>query len=205
MSTLDDLKKQWGEKNLSTTTTAYNETSLDKLIKTRMKKHNKNIMNYFWASFVLQVMVYALFSHVIARYWGNGQIVLTGIFGILLFVPFTIVMMKKFKRFAIAKANGSSVQSIRDYMERQRYLLQSFFTFKKRYEWVLIPLASAIGVWLIFELYFPGGVQSFLTGALITYVLTLVSCYMAIRSENRKSFVEPLNRMKDILEEYNEQ
>jgi hypothetical protein len=81
-------------------------------------------------------------------------------------------------------------------------LLESFFTFKKRYEMVLIPLSAAIGVLLIFLLYVPGGVSEHLLGAFITYVLTLLSCYLAIRSENKKNFVQPLDQLGEILNEY---
>ena len=203
MSILDECKKQWVEKkNDFTTQEPYDEATLSTIIKSRMKKQNKIVMQYFWASFALQILVYALLCHVIVKYWSDTPIVFTSIAGILIFIPFTTVMMKKFKRLAIAKIQETSLQSIFDYVNYRRALLSSFFTFKKRYEWILIPLSSAIGVWITFEIFVPGGVQVFTTGALITYALTLVSCYWAIRSENKKSFIQPLDQLREILDEY---
>ena len=203
MSILDECKKQWGEKkDHFTPQKPYDEAALHTIIKSRMKKQNKVVMQYFWASFALQILVYALLCHVTVKYWSDTPVVFTSIAGILLFIPFTTMMMKKFKRLAIAKIQGTSMQSIHDYVNYRRELLSSFFTFKKRYEWVLIPLSSAIGVWIIFEIFVPGGIQAFTTGAVITYALTLISCYWAIRSENKKSFIQPLNQLKEILEEY---
>lgn len=203
MSILDECKKQWVEKkNDFTPRDPYDEATLNTIIKSRIKKQNKVVMQYFWASFALQILVYALLCHVIVKYWSDTLIVLTSLAGILIFIPFTTVMMKKFKRLAMAKIQGTSIQSIHDYVNSRRELLSSFFTFKKRYEWVLIPLSSAIGVWITFEIFVPGGVQAFTTGALITYALTLISCYWAIRSENKKSFIQPLNQLKEILDEY---
>jgi hypothetical protein len=202
MITLDDLKKQWSVNSTDTDTEKYNEESIKSVINKMMKKQNNTIMKYFWGSFTLQIIVYAMLSHVIVRYWGNVQVVIGSILGIIIFMPFTWIMMKKFKKLAIAKSNGASMQSIRQYVEHQRTILSGFFKFKIHYEWVLIPLSSALGVWLVFELFFPGGVEAFINGALITYALTLISCYAAIRSENRKRFIEPLNQMDEILREY---
>jgi uncharacterized membrane protein YjjP (DUF1212 family) len=67
---------------------------------------------------------------------------------------------------------------------------------------MLIPVSAAIGVFLFFRLYLPGGVQAFPVGAFITYALTLLSCYWAIRVENKKSFSEPLQQLEAILQEY---
>ena len=115
MSILDECKKQWVEKkNDFTTQEPYDEATLNTIIRSRMKKQNKVVMQYFWASFALQILVYALLCHVIVKHWSNAQIVFTSIAGILLFIPFTTVMMKKFKRLAIAKIQGTSIQSIHD-------------------------------------------------------------------------------------------
>ncbi|MEO7990031.1 MAG: hypothetical protein ABI663_10845 [Chryseolinea sp.] len=200
METLDELKKQWS--NALIEPGMYTEVSLKKIIKSRVNNHLKTSMQYFWASFALQILVYALLSHVIIKYLNDLTIVGPGVFGILLFIPFTITLMKKFKRMATSHLHEANATSINDYISKQRELLESFFTFKKRYETILIPLSAAVGVLLTFNLYVPGGASAHVIGVLLTYVLTLISCYLAIRSENKKSFVQPLKQLDSILNEY---
>jgi len=205
MTTLEELKKKWDEnKDTTSGPLAYDEVALEKIFKSRVKKHTNKAMQYFWASFVLQIIVYALLSHVIVKYWSDSEMLLFSLGGVLLFLPFTIMLMKKFKRIAATKLTGENNTgiSLHQYVLRHHALLLSFYNFKKRYEHVLIPLSSAIGVFLTFKLYVPGGVQQHPAGAGITFVITLLSCAMAIRSENKKSFEQPLHQLQEILDEF---
>jgi hypothetical protein len=101
----------------------------------------------------------------------------------------------------IITAAGERETSLYNYVQHQRVLLESFFQFKKRYEIILVPLASAIGIFLTFKLYVPGGVQAHQEGAIITFGLTLLSCFLAIYSENKKSFEEPIRELNGILDD----
>lgn len=203
MPTLDDLKKKWkAEQPVFETAEAYDAASFIHLIQVRMKKQNNRIFRYFWATFTLHLMVYALLSHVIIRYWGDTYTLVLGLIGFLVTVPFTAVMLKRYKQMAVARPGQTSGASVYTYVNQQRRRLAGFYTFKKRYEIILIPLLSAIGVTLVFNLYFPGGVQAFLTGAIVTYILTLLSCFWAIRNENKKYFIRPLQELQAILDDY---
>ncbi|GAB3782369.1 hypothetical protein GCM10028818_38080 [Spirosoma horti] len=207
MSTLDQLKQHWepsGKASAADGQTRLDEASLRKIITSRVRKHTKASFHYFWASFTLQLVVYAMCSHLVIKYWPQTHILLLSLSGMLLYLPFTIVLMNKFKRVARGQLMSKEPASIRDYLAEQYQLLDGFFTFKKRYELLLIPISGAIGVILVFTLYVPGGVRTFPGGALLTYVLTLLSCYAAIRAENRKSFVKPLQQLKTLLREYQE-
>lgn len=200
MKTLDELKKQWCE--VSPMPGAYDDASINAIVKSRVNKHTLASMHYFWASFALQVLVYSLLCHVMIKYFNDTAIVIPSVAGVLLFLPFTIILMIKFKGLAIADMNGSSVSSIHDYVSKKRELLRSFFSFKKRYELILIPISTAIGVLLTFALYVPGGITEHLIGSLSTYTISLLCCYVAIRNENNKSFIQPLQHLDMILEEY---
>jgi hypothetical protein len=205
MSTLDQFKKHWeqsGKVPADHREGLLDEAALRKIITSRVRKHTKASFGYFWASLALQIGIYALFSHLVIKYWSQTQILVLSLLGILLYLPFTIVLMRNFKRVARGRLQGSEQSSIHDYLSEQHQLLHRFFTFKKRYEMMLIPFSAAIAVVLIFTLYVPGGVRAFPLGAFVTYSLTLLSCYWAIRNENKKSFIEPLQRLQAILQEY---
>jgi len=205
MSTLEELKKEWGLKSRVVSQQAYDEKTFHKVVKSRVKKHTSASMKYFWASFALQLIVYGLLSHVIVKYWPETGMVVLSLAGILLYIPFTIVLMKKFKSMAATKLTDQTSSSMQAYVTRYHDLLQSFYRFKKRYELFLIPLSSVIGVWLVFTLYVPGGVGAYPSGAMIALGITLISCVMAIWSENKKSFEVPLKQLRQVLDEFQRQ
>jgi hypothetical protein len=204
MSTLEELKNEWELKErMKLNRPSYNEESFNKLIRSRVRKHTNAAMKYFWASFALQLLVYALLGHVMIKYWHQPLIVFVSISGILLYVPFMIVLMKKFKAIATTRLTDATDASVQVYVQRQYDLLHGFYRFKRRYEIFLIPLVSAMGVWLVFNIWVPGGVAAHLQGVVITFGITLISCIVAINSENRKSFEEPLRQLRNVLNEFN--
>jgi hypothetical protein len=203
MKTFEELKNVWdGNQNTLSASQAYDKPTLEKIFKSRVKKHTNAAMHYFWASFTLQIIVYGLFSHVIVKHWPDTEMLALSIGGVLLFLPFTIMLLKKFKGIASTKLIDHTETSLRQYVLKRHALLLSFYRFKKRYEFILIPLSCAIGTMLTFKLYVPGGVYEHVTGAGITFILAIVSCAVAIRAENKKSFTQPLQQIQEILDEF---
>jgi hypothetical protein len=204
MSTFEELKKVWeADQQSAKGYTPYDHKTLDNIVKSRTKKNMKKSMHYFWGALFWQILVYALLSHVIIKYGGDTKTLFFGIAGILLYLPFTILLMKKFKQMAIVKpAQGNSQRSLYQYIFQQHALLQSFYNFKKRYEFLLVPLSTAIGVFLTFKLFVPGGVEENPTGATITFLITLLTMVASIRLENKKSFEQPLHDLNQLLNEF---
>ena len=75
-------------------------------------------MRYCWASFTLQIIVYALLSHVIVKYWSDTEVLGLSILGILLFLPFTIMLMNKFKSIARIKLSNITETFMHQYVLR---------------------------------------------------------------------------------------
>ncbi|HEX7014447.1 MAG TPA: hypothetical protein VF191_02995 [Cyclobacteriaceae bacterium] len=203
---MDQFKKDWSAAH-SGTAGAYDPTTFAKIVRSRVKEHTRTAMQYFWASFVLQLIVYALLSHVIVRYWSDRTIVLPAILGVVLFIPFTIILMTKFKAIATARPTathdpGAGNAPLKEYILHRRDLLSSFYRFKRWYEFILIPLASAIGVFIVFQLYVPGGVAGHQSGAFTILLITLASCAWAIHRENQRNFKAPLAKFDEVLEEF---
>lgn len=166
---------------------------------------NKNIaMQYFWASFTLQILVYAMLCHVVIRYWGQHDIKIAALTGIALYIPFTLMLLKKYKRIAETRLMEKVDDSLYNNIVFCRQELGSFYRFKKRYEIILVPLSAAIGVFVTFELYLPGGVAAHPIAAVITLIAALLSCLYAVRLENEKNFRQPLARFQQMLDEFTE-
>jgi hypothetical protein len=194
---IDEMKTQWNKDQVRG---SLDEATLQKIVKSRVRKHTGTAFKYFWAAFALQILVYSMLTHVIIRYWDNPTMTLPSLLGIAAYIPFTVLMMRRFKSIAVV---GQS--SMRTYVARQIEILQGFYQFKRNYELVLIPLATAIGTFLVFELYVPGSVWAYPKGALITFFASLASCIIAIQAENKRAFEGPLSQMKSISDELDAQ
>ena len=204
MSTFEELKKMWeADRETAKGYTPYDHKTFENIVKSRTKKNMKKAMHYFWGALFLQILVYGLLSHVIIKYGGDTKTLFFGIGGILVHLPFTILLMKKFKQMAVIKpGQGNSDRSLYQYVFQQRAVLQSFYTFKKRYEFLLIPLSTGIGVFLTFKLFVAGGVEENPRSAIITFLISLVSMIMSIHLENKKSFKQPLEDLNRLLKEF---
>jgi len=203
MKTLEEMKRKWNERHDDPNdSNKYNQETFEHLIRSRVNKHTNTAMRYFWASFALQILVYALLSHVIVNYWPNIEILGLGVAGILLYIPFTVVLLRKFKAIATTNFGVDGSTSMYRHVNQKYTRLKSFYRFKNQYELMLIPLSSIIGIVIIFNLYVPGGVLAHLHGAGLILAFTLASCILAIRSENKKRFEIPLHHLKEILREF---
>jgi hypothetical protein len=202
MDALDEMKGKWAKQNK--TGRRYDPNELLRVIRKRVQMHTRESMKYFWASFVLQIIVYALYTHAILRFIHDPIIVGFALVGIVIYIPFTFMLLREFKKLAVLKPDGNNT-SVQQFVTRKRNLLQDFFRFKLRYEWVLIPLSSLLGTILIFKIYVPGGPIANPNGVWITMTITLLSCYLAIRKENRKSFRIPLAELDNLLNEFSEE
>jgi hypothetical protein len=208
MSTFEDLKKKWNEnQDSASASAAYDQPALEKIFRSRIKKHTGRVMQYFMASFFLQVLVYAMLCAVMVRHGRDRETLLFCIAGILLFLPFTVMLMKKFKAMAIAKPvveneGDDAGGSLYNYVLKQHDLLQGFYKFKKWYELILIPLSSAIGIFLIFKLFVPGGAAQYREAATGLFIITLITCFATIYIENKKSFEQPLHQLREVLGEF---
>src|SRR3954466_3696330 len=136
--TLDEMKSEWrkgGDKG------SYDEAALKQLVRARVRKHTGTAFQYFWAAFVLQIILYAMLSHVILKYWYEPTMTMPALLGIAAFIPFTTVMVRRFKAVALMNSSQGPMST---YVARRREFLESFYKFKRKYELMLIPLATLI-------------------------------------------------------------
>src|SRR5690554_5708193 len=147
MSTLDDLKEKWyGKRSTVPAPDTYTLESINNIVQARIKKQNKMIFHYFWSAFILHNITYGLLCFVIVKYGSDLVVFILGIAALITVIPFTVFMIKRYKALAVGKLNRDCNASIYEYVSRQRNLLMDFFIFKKRYEIILLPICSAIGV-----------------------------------------------------------
>jgi hypothetical protein len=198
METLDEAKNLW-QNTKQTNQPALNKGEVENIITLRVKKEKKAAAEYFWLSFSYQILIYAFASYLIVKYWGDGRIMLLSTMGTLLYLPLTIILMRKFK--AMFNLPAQQAINLQSDVKNQFILLSQFFGFKKLFDLVSLPLTSLILTGILFTLYVPGGVETHLAGAIIAGLGMLLIYGVAAWFENKKHFVHPLNRLRYILED----
>ncbi|NJM24845.1 MAG: hypothetical protein HC859_04335 [Bacteroidia bacterium] len=178
---------------------AISRDELDAVLRARLRREQSAVTKYFWGSFFYQNLMYAFALNAIIRFWHETQVVILCAGFIVLYVPFTVLLLKRYKAMHTPRAHAS--QHVQQYVSHQHAVLQRFFRFKQRFEWAAIPLSSLFIVGVIFELYVDGGVQHHLAAAALVYGLVLTAFVTAVVLENKKRFIEPLRQLEMIRQE----
>jgi hypothetical protein len=203
MPTLEELKEGWKTNTPISVPHVYDLKDILAIHRKRSIRQVNRAIQYFWASLTLQIIVYGLLTYVFVRFWNVTDVQWLCMAGVLIHLPFTFVLMRQFRRVAgVSPALHEGEFSLQARIQRQYYSLMTFYRFKRTYEYGLIPLNTALAVYLIFRLYVPGSVLQYPTGAGITYLLSLIACGCAIHLENRRHFQQPLRDLEQILEEF---
>ena len=205
MQNFEEIKRNWKAGTGHTDSEILDKEKWQNILKQRIKQQKNITMQYFWASLTFQIIVYGFLTHVIVKYWQDISVLVPSAFCLLLYVPFTVILMRKYKRMAVLKQNEgyASNLSIKEYIITQHILLEGFYKFKTKYEMVLVPLSSAVFVWIFFKLYMPGGVMVYPVGSSLLFIAILAACMAAIIAENKRNFRRPLQQLEEILKDIN--
>lgn len=203
MKKFEDIKQIWEcEHNKVENLQAYDENAIETVIKNRIKLHKNTVMKYFWTTFILQLTVYAIFSHLFVKSLFSDNILWPCLIVIILFIPFTTVLLKKYKAIAVTNLNNNSGSSIKQFLHEHKSHLESFYKFKKRYELILVPVCSAITVIIYFQ-KFVNYVSSYKwIIALIIFTSSSLIWYVLIKWQNKKSFQDPLSQIDSTINEF---
>jgi hypothetical protein len=112
--------------------------------------------------------------------------------------------MKKFKTAFLINKEGIAFSNDDIYLNiKNNYTrISEFFRFKKRFDWVIVPLNCVLIVVINFILFVPGGFMDNLMAGIILLIVWHLIFIIAIRIENRKKFTEPLRQLELILEDF---
>ncbi len=199
METFDEMQQSWTlNKKQRLEKFAMNDERVKQIIAPRIKRERNRIFGYFWGSYFWQFAIYASLGHLLIRFWGDGEMMLISLAGIVLYIPFTTVFIRKYSRMATQKST-SSAESVSDHLQKQYVLLVEFFQFKKKFDWIGIPVTCFILTVTVFKLWVPNGPMQHLTAAAITYLCTLIAFVAATVSENKKSFRQPIEGLQQVM------
>ena len=201
METNNDLKTCWERgKAMEAIPALVTGRDLREIAASQVRKQFKKVGEFVWAAITYQVILYSFLTHTIVRHWGEGRIVLLCVAGGALYVPMTVALLRRVRELfgRVSEANGSAVPDVVAHVEREYGRLASFFRFKKRMDWIGVPVSCGIIVLVTFTLFVGGGQPWAILGLFVVWVgLSTI----AIRAENKKRFVVPLRHLELVLDD----
>jgi len=176
---------------------------LQAIISSRVRKELKKVSQFVWAAIVYQIILYSFLAHTLIRHWGDMQIMLLGLAGGALYIPLTVALIRRVTTLCRrrSEAPGSPVPDVFHKVEGEYARLADFFQFKKRMDWIGVPVSCAIIVLVTFTLFVKGGIEGNPLASLAFFALWVGMSLIAIRAENRKRFISPLRHLEQVLDD----
>ena len=177
---------------------------LQAIITSRVRKEFKTVSEFVWAAIVYQIILYSFLTRTFIRHWGDVQIMLLCLAGGACYIPLTVALIRRIKtlfRRTSSEAVGSPVPDVFRKVEGEYARLADFFQFKKRMDWIGVPVSCAIIVLVTFTLFVKGGIEGNPAGGLVVFGVWVGLSLIAIHAENKKRFISPLRQLELVLDD----
>jgi len=201
-----DIETQWQQEtshfNLAPSLTG---EQLESIISSRVIKELGVVSGYIWSMIVYQIILYSFLAYTLVRNWDNSQIAIICLAGAALYIPLTAALIRRTRTlYGPIRTFDSTTPSIRDYVTSYHTRLVDFFHFKKRMDWLGVPVSCAIIVFVTFTLFVPGSIAAYPSAAIVLFAVWVAASAVAIHFENAKRFVAPLQQLEALLQEFDE-
>ena len=176
---------------------------LQAIIASRVRKELKTVSEFVWAAIVYQTILYSFLAHTFVRHWGDMQIMLLCLAGGACYIPLTVSLIRRIRTLyrRPSEAPGAPVPDVFHKVEGEYARIADFFRFKKRMDWIGVPVSCAIIVLVTFTLFVKGGVEGNPLGSLVVFAIWVGLSVIAIQAENKKRFISPLRHLELLLDD----
>ncbi len=176
---------------------------LQAIVSERARKELKTVGQFVWAAIVYQIILYSFLVHTLVRNWGNMRIMLLCFAGAACYIPLTFALLRRAKILfrPPSEAPGAPVPDVYHKVKGEYGRLADFFQFKKRLDWIGVPVSCAVIVMVTFTLFVKGGVERNPLAGFAVFSLWVGTSVIAIHAENKKRFITPLRHLEQVLED----
>lgn len=206
METAIDIHACWQQAKATATTRALSGPDLRSITASRVRKQFKTVAGFVWAALAHQIILYSFLSYTLVRNWGNTPIMLASLAGAALYVPLTAALLRRARALhggAAGVATGAAADpaaaDIAHYVRAERDRLADFFRFKRRLDWIGVPVSCAIVVFVTFTLFTNGGMQAYPIASGVLFAVWLGMSGAAVCAENRKRFAAPIRHLDAVI------
>jgi hypothetical protein len=204
MATNNEIENVWKEgKAREAGLAPFTGKELQAIISSRVRKELKTVTQFVWAAIAYQIILYSFLAHTLVRHSGEMRIVVLCLAGAALYIPLTVALIRMVGTLCRhpSEAPGSIVPDLLHKVEGEYARLADFFRFKKRIDWIGVPVSCAIIVLVTFTLFVKGGVEGNPRATFAFFALWVGMSVIAIQAENRKRFVSPLLHLQQVLDD----
>jgi hypothetical protein len=199
-----DVDRCWQEaKSEQPIPASLTEEHLHMIVSSRVRKELARVGEFVWAAIVYQIIMYSFLAHTLIRQWGDSTVASLCLAGAAMYIPLTVALIRKtallYGAFHAPSSIGAGIKAT---VESQYSRLADFFRFKKRLDWIGVPVSCTIIVLVTFTLFVQGGITEHPLAALVMFVLWAGVSVVAIRSENAKRFEVPLQHLEALRNEF---
>ena len=204
MARSDELENVWKEGMAREAEPApLTGEDLQTIVASRVRKEVKKVSEFVWAAIVYQIILYSFLAHTFIRHWGDMKIMLLCLAGAACYIPLTVALIRRirilFRRSS--EAPGSVVPDVFRKVEDEYARLADFFRFKRRMDWIGVPVSCAIIVLVTFTLFVPGGIEGNPLAGLAVFAIWVGLSLIAIHAENKKRFISPLRHLELVIDD----
>jgi hypothetical protein len=152
---------------------------------------------------VYQIILYSFLTRTLIRHWGDMQSMLLCLAGGAFYIPLTVALIRRIRTLyrRPSEVPGSPVPNVFHKVEGEYARLADFFRFKKRMDWIGVPVSCVIIVLATFTLFVQGGIERNPLAAFAFFALWVGMSVYAVRAENRKRFISPLRNLEQLLDD----
>jgi hypothetical protein len=203
MDTTIDINACWERGKAKVAAPEITSNDLRSITASRVRKQFKTVAGFVWASVVHQIILYSFLSYTLVRNWGNMPIMLLSLAGAAVYVPLTAMLLRRARALysGTSETTGAASADIGHYVRAQRERLADFFRFKRRMDFIGVPVSCAIVVFVTFTLFVSGGVMAYPIASVVVFAVWVAMSVAAVRAENRKRFAAPLRHLANVIED----
>lgn len=201
MEDLKHLKSLWAcGTQLGQETAVIKEELLKDLVSMHLQQERQLLLSYVIKTSVWIFLVTAVFGHLVVRFWGEWPIVCLSLAGLLIYIPFTAMFMRRFKSFyGLQGTQIAQDLSVYEALQQKKADILRFYQFKKLFDFLMIPVCCMLIMLLINRYSFAAPLSVHLTFNLIVLLLALGSFSWATVLDNRRYFKHPLMKIEEVL------
>ncbi|HWY05874.1 MAG TPA: hypothetical protein VNY24_03375 [Candidatus Acidoferrales bacterium] len=204
MAPSNEIENVWKEgKALEAEPAPVTGKDLQAIVSSRVRKEFKTVSEFVWAAIVYQIILYSFLTRTFIQHWGDVQIMLLCFAGGACYIPLTVALVRRIRTLfgRPSEAPGSPVPDVFRKVEGEYARLADFFQFKKRMDWIGVPVSCAIIVLVTFTLFVKGGIEGNRLGSLVVFAVWVGLSLVAIHAENKKRFISPLRHLELLLDD----
>jgi len=200
MDILDDLKGDWKQgRDLGAPSVPLKSGEFNQLINGRIKKEQRLVWRYAVKTYLWSVMVFSYLSYLIITFWGDEPLLAVCAVAMAIYVIFTAVFMKRFKRFFAMDCGAQQALDLRDAIRIKLKELRGFYQFKRIYDWIMVPLSCLVISLSVNKFVFDAAVMEHLWFNMSTFILYSAAFIYVTLRDNVTYFKLPMNKLKAVI------